>query len=76
MKDQTIQTRADRTSDTGSKQQAAAGPNALSVAPPSYGIDFLDRPRETVNRTGLPDQLKIGIENLSGLSMNNVKVHY
>jgi hypothetical protein len=28
------------------------------------------------NRTGLPDNLKTGIEGLSGLSMENVKVHY
>ncbi len=28
------------------------------------------------NNTGLPDQLKSGIENLSGHSMNDVKVHY
>jgi Domain of unknown function (DUF4157) len=28
------------------------------------------------NNTGLPDQLKSGIENLSGMSMDNVKVHY
>ncbi len=28
------------------------------------------------NNTGLPDQLKTGIENLSGMSMNDVKVHY
>jgi hypothetical protein len=28
------------------------------------------------NKTGLPDQLKSGIENLSGHSMNDVKVHY
>jgi hypothetical protein len=28
------------------------------------------------NKTGLPDNLKMGIENLSGISMNNVKVHY
>lgn len=27
------------------------------------------------NKTGLPDQLKSGIENLSGYSMNNVIVH-
>jgi hypothetical protein len=26
--------------------------------------------------TGLPDQLKSGVENLSGLSLDNVKVHY
>ena len=28
------------------------------------------------NNTGLPDELKAGIEKLSGLSMDNVKVHY
>ncbi|MEX8520837.1 MAG: DUF4157 domain-containing protein, partial [Leptothrix sp. (in: b-proteobacteria)] len=28
------------------------------------------------NRTGLPDTLKSGIESLSGLSMDHVKVHY
>ena len=28
------------------------------------------------NRTGLPDALKAGIENLSGISMDDVKVHY
>lgn len=28
------------------------------------------------NRTGLPDQLKTGIESLSGVSLDGVKVHY
>ncbi len=28
------------------------------------------------NKTGLPDNLKSGIENLSGISMSDVKVHY
>ncbi|HID99631.1 MAG TPA: DUF4157 domain-containing protein [Thiotrichaceae bacterium] len=28
------------------------------------------------NKTGLPDKLKTGIENLSGLSMDDVRVHY
>lgn len=28
------------------------------------------------NKTGLPDQLKSGIESLSGMSMDDVKVHY
>lgn len=31
---------------------------------------------EKPNNTGLPDNLKIGIENLSGYSMDDVKVHY
>lgn len=29
-----------------------------------------------LNNTGLPDNLKTGIESLSGISMDNVKVHY
>lgn len=28
------------------------------------------------NRTGLPDQLKAGVESLSGVSLDNVNVHY
>ena len=28
------------------------------------------------NNTGLPDQLKAGVEALSGMAMNDVKVHY
>ena len=28
------------------------------------------------NKTGLPDNLKTGVENLSGMSLNDVKVHY
>ena len=28
------------------------------------------------NRTGLPDTLKAGIENISGMSMDDVRVHY
>lgn len=48
------------------RQRAAAGAiqrkSAEGPAPP--------------NRTGLPDQLKAGIESLSGISMDSVKVHY
>ena len=32
--------------------------------------------QEKPNQTGLPDQLKNGIENLSGYSMDDVRVHY
>jgi|GEM_PF-3887633 len=35
-----------------------------------------EQPEIKVNKTGLPDQLKSGIEHLSGYSMNDVKVHY
>ncbi|HKQ06538.1 MAG TPA: DUF4157 domain-containing protein [Blastocatellia bacterium] len=32
--------------------------------------------RKEENRTGLPDSLKTGIENLSGISLDDVKVHH
>ncbi|MEP1032663.1 DUF4157 domain-containing protein, partial [Ekhidna sp.] len=32
--------------------------------------------QKKTNHTGLPDNLKSGIENLSGHSMDDVKVHY
>lgn len=32
--------------------------------------------QRVANNTGLPDNLKLGIESLSGYSMNDVKVHY
>jgi len=40
-------------------------------------FEILQKKEEkTTNNTGLPDKLKSGIENLSGHSMDNVKVHY
>lgn len=36
----------------------------------------LETDREKENRTGLPDTLKAGIENLSGMTMDDVRVHY
>ena len=33
-------------------------------------------PEDKPNNTGLPDNLKAGVESLSGLSLDNVKVHY
>lgn len=35
-----------------------------------------EAPAEKQNNTGLPDNLKSGIEHLSGMSMDDVKVHY
>lgn len=33
-------------------------------------------PAKKKNTTGLPDQLKAGVEHLSGISMDDVKVYY
>src|ERR1700744_6392459 len=57
--------------------QSAAG----SLVSKDAALQLKDnRPQPVVqkkaNNTGLPDQLKSGIENLSGHSMDDVKVHY
>ena len=58
---------------------AAKGTSVISVEAPDYGIDFVDggfSVQRQENRTGMPDNLKTGIESLSGISMDNVRVHY
>lgn len=35
-----------------------------------------EQPVQKKNETGMPDRLKMGIENLSGYSMDDVRVHY
>lgn len=40
------------------------------------GMEEEETVQKKENNTGLPDQLKSGIENLSGHSMDDVKVHY
>ncbi|MES2355479.1 MAG: DUF4157 domain-containing protein [Pseudomonadota bacterium] len=63
-------------------QQAIHGSYATEVAQRSETSEgnTLQSELKTVqkknNKTGLPDNLKSGIENLSGISMNDVKVHY
>jgi hypothetical protein len=48
--------------------------------PPEEEEEIIQGKFETVqrqpNRTGLPDQLKAGLENTSKMSMDDVKVHY
>ncbi|WP_233079895.1 eCIS core domain-containing protein [Rheinheimera soli] len=39
-------------------------------------VQLVQNPSPKPNNTGLPNQLKAGIESLSGLSMDHVKVHY
>lgn len=36
----------------------------------------IQRQEAQANRTGLPDQLKAGVESLSGMSLDGVRVHY
>ncbi len=44
-----------------------------SLKPSNHGIQFTIQKK---NNTGLPDHLKSGIEHMSGISMDDVKVHY
>jgi hypothetical protein len=69
-----------------SEQGTAFGslPEVLNQSPAVQAQLHLDRAlnqgartvQRKANDTGLPDDLKAGIENLSGLSLDGVKVHY
>jgi hypothetical protein len=48
--------------NTPAAQRLSAGPDGAAIEPP--------------NHTGLPDNLKAGAESLSGLSLDDVRVHY
>jgi hypothetical protein len=52
--------------------------NGASVAPPASGLTFINNAsvQRKENKTGMPDQLKSGVESLSGIDMSDVKVHY
>lgn len=68
--------------------QKAAAPNAASVLDSSAQNESLQRKADMANsaaqraeaprpnNTGMPDNLKAGIESLSGFSMDDVRVHY
>jgi len=45
-----------------------------SMRPPSSGVEFTVQKKE--NKTGMPDQLKAGLEGLSGTNLSDVRVHY
>ncbi len=55
-------TAASKTNILKQHSPSGAGPDGASITPP--------------NRTGLPDALKSGVESLSGLSLDDVRVHY
>ena len=68
--------------------QKMAAPNAASVPDSSAQSESLQRKADMANNaaqraeaprpnnTGMPDNLKAGIESLSGFSMDDVRVHY
>ncbi len=68
------------------KASKIAAPASVNALTPRASSRFTPRPfhasqvdqreEKKENRTGLPDSLKAGIEYLSGLSLEDVKVHY
>ena len=59
--------------------QLASGPEEEELVQGKFATAELQpqlQQAPRVNNTGLPDQLKSGIESLSGLSMDHVRVHY
>lgn len=55
---------------------AAFGPQQAQLAALSATLNSATPVQRASNRTGLPDPLKAGVEALSGLSMDHVRVHY
>lgn len=53
---------------TSSQLPVQTGKKGVELTPPVQ--------KKAKNNTGLPDSLKSGVENLSGISMDDVKVHY
>ena len=58
-----------KSSSTWAFQPNSVGTNSNSTAP-------VQRAAAPANKTGLPDNVKSGVEQLSGVSLNDVKVHY
>lgn len=70
---------ASESSNGGTAQLKDNRTSSLSQRKLRSGMDSMDNsnnPIQRKNKTGLPDNLKSGIENLSGYSMDDVKVHY
>jgi hypothetical protein len=66
--------------DAQSEQITAPKATTPSNAIQAKGDTERDRPESSVeqplNKTGLPNSLKAGVENLSGYSLDDVRVHY
>ncbi|AQS39592.1 protein of unknown function (DUF4157) [Shewanella psychrophila] len=50
--------------------------NRNASSPVNSPVKNAETTLQAKNNTGLPDNLKSGMENLSGMSLNHVKVHY
>jgi hypothetical protein len=68
-----LQGKFDAVQRQGPEEEELQMKQRVRTATPAQ-IEAYPAPRK--NNTGLPDNLKSGIESLSGMSMDNVKVHY
>src|SRR5262245_14438817 len=81
--------KANRRIADASPPHSPAGENALALAPPDYGIDFVDGGMPAAapaaapasapppsSQTGLPARLAAGIESLSGMDLSDVRVNF
>jgi len=59
--------------NSGNLKQLKACQSMADCSPMGESVKQL---KEKANNTGLPNQLKSGVESLSGMSMDHVKVHY
>ena len=73
----TSQLHTDNRQETQSQADLIASIQRQALAnQPSYTNKSKSVVQQKENKTGLPDNLKSGIENLSGYSMDDVNVHY
>ena len=57
--------------------QLKAAPGLIQLQGDEEDLQMKAAPIQRVeNKTGIPDNIKSGVENLSGISMDDVKVHY
>ena len=65
------------TGETAQRQAAEEeAPVQGKFAADAVSVQLVEDAAPKANNTGLPDNLKAGIENLSGIGMDDVKVHY
>jgi hypothetical protein len=73
MNDLKVRYRAPKTAQLNTHAYAQGTNLPAAAAAP---VQSMAEPTPAPNRTGMPDRLKTGIENLSGYSMDDVRVHY
>lgn len=60
----------------GAKAMQMKSPEDEELPVQGKFVSVAQKAEQTPNQTGLPDQLKSGVEQLSGHSLDDVKVHY